>query len=384
MAETVLTATAVRESAVSHEKRMPHIQALDGVRGLAITLVLLFHLLSSNNEPTHSWLIDMALKLRNAGWVGVDLFFVLSGFLITGILFDSLGDKKYFRNFYARRTLRIFPLYYAVLAVLFLLFLPAWESGRKLYLLLAYLQNTPLWWHAPTAKAIDDVTNHLWSLAAEEQFYLVWPVLVVLVRDRRKLIWIALSLALMAPIIRTVLLAHGATFEATYKMTICRCDSLLAGAWLALAIRGSRRQTILRMAGPFFCLSVFLCLVIAWRSGLFFWGNNLAINRYGYSLLAVAGTSLIALTLRPGSWTAAVMNISPLRWMGRYSYGIYIFHQMVGVVYISFLYQHIHSKMVLHAAIPICNLMLTLPLAWLSFRFYEQPFLRLKRYFGPA
>ncbi|QNI36966.1 acyltransferase family protein [Edaphobacter albus] len=384
MVETVLAATPGRESAVSHEKRMPHIQALDGVRGLAITLVLLVHLLWSSNRPTGSFFIDLLLKVKNAGWIGVDLFFALSGFLITGILFDSLTGKHYFRNFYMRRALRIFPLYYGVLFVLFLVFRPTWNTGRQLYVLLFYLQNTSLWWHGSQVAAIKDITGHLWSLAVEEQFYLVWPVIVFLVRDRRKLLWVALALAFTAPVTRMILLAHGANFEATYKLTICRSDALLAGGWLALAIRGKHRESILRAAAPVFGLAVVACLIIAWKTGSFNWEDNRLINGLGYSILALASTSLIAMALVPGSRTASIMNWSVLRWLGKYSYGIYIFHQMMGVIYAAFLQTHIHSRGGLHAAILICNLMLTFPLAWLSFRFYERRFLRLKRYFGPA
>jgi len=90
------------------------------------------------------------------------------------------------------------------------------------------------------------------------------------------------------------------------------------------------------------------------------------------------------MTLNQGSLTTSMMKSSVLRWLGKYSYGIYVFHMMLGVFYSKFLYSHIHSHIALHLAVPICNLLITLPLAWLSFRFYEQPFLRMKRYFGPA
>ena len=377
-------ASDVQKTAHSGEKRMPHIQALDGVRGTAILLVLLFHLLQSNNAPTGSGMIDLILKIRNVGWIGVDLFFALSGFLITGILFDSLTGPNYFRNFYARRTLRIFPLYYGVLLILFFVFRPTWQTGRQFYVLLCYLQNTPLWWHGSQATALKDVTGHLWSLAVEEQFYLVWPLIVFWVRDRRRLMWVALGLALMAPICRMAMLSHGATYEATYKMTICRCDSLLSGAWLALAVRGPKKESILRFAAPAFWLTVLGCLVIAVREGNFHWQDSYAINTIGYSLLAICGTSLIAMTLNQGSLTTSMMKSSVLRWLGKYSYGIYVFHMMLGAIYSKFLYSHIHSHIALHLAVPVCNLLITLPLAWLSFRFYEQPFLRMKRYFGPA
>ncbi len=385
MADVLLAATNPpqgKDDVFPRDKRMPHLAALDGVRGLAIALVLLVHLLWSNNHPTGSVVIDLILKIRNAGWVGVDLFFALSGFLITGILFDSLGTPHYFRNFYVRRVLRIFPLYYGTLLILFLIFRPGWDDGRQFYALVFYLQNTPLWWNGPATHGIKDLAGHLWSLAVEEQFYFVWPFLVFWIRDRRKLLWTALALALMAPVVRVFMLAHGAPFEATYKTTICRADSLLSGAWLALAVRGERRETVLRSAAPVFWTSILACMAIAWRAGSFSWESSYAINTVGYSLLAVAGTALIAMVLRQGSIASAAMKLSWLRWLGKYSYGIYVIHMMAAFVYGEFLREHVHSHIGLHVAILACNLLITLPLAWLSFHLYEQPFLKLKRYFA--
>lgn len=348
-----------QQQAPLRERRMPHITALDGVRGLAILLVLLFHLLRSNDTLTSSALVNLILKLRDTGWIGVDLFFALSGFLITGILFDSLSNPHYFRNFYVRRVLRIFPLYYGVLLILFFVFRPTWHSGRQFYVLLFYLQNTPFWWHGSQSGPIKDLTGHLWSLAAEEQFYFVWPFIVFWVRERRRLLWIALGLALLAPVTRVLMLAHGATIEATYKMTICRCDSLLAGAWLALAVRGPRRSAVIRAAIPTFWIAAILCVAIGVRSGTFHWQANRTVNTIGYTLLAICGTSLIAIVLRGGG-TASLMNSRVLRWFGRYSYGIYVIHMMVGGAYYGLINSHIHSKVALHVAIPVCNLLVNL------------------------
>jgi len=364
---------------------LKHIDSLDGIRGVAISMVLIFHLLWSNSQ-TGSAVMDFIVRLRGAGWAGVDLFFSLSGFLITGILFDTLHTGHYFKNFYGRRFLRIFPVYYGVLLVLYLIFHPIHFNQCRQFLLLAgYLQNTPLWWHGlQTAVALP--TDHLWSLSVEEQFYLVWPVLIFFIRDRKKLLWTAAILALMAPVTRILLLAHGASFTATYKLTICRTDSLLAGAWLALIVRGKLRDTVLRYAGPTFGLAMLLCGIIAWKSGNFDWENNWAINAFGYSILAIASTSLIAMALRPHSITARMMRAKALRFLGKYSYGIYVYHEMVSILVVwlarDFLQHHIHSKSLYHIAFMACVLLITIPLAMLSFHFYEQPFLKLKRYFN--
>lgn len=381
MADTFVATATTEETTASHPKRMPHIRALDGVRGLAIALVLMVHLLESNDSPKGSALLHLIVSLKNTGWVGVDLFFALSGFLITGILFDSLGEQHYFRNFYVRRALRIFPLYYGVLLVLFLIFRPTWDTGRQLYLQLAYLQNTPLWWNAPQVGMLRGLTVHLWSLAVEEQFYLAWPIIVLLVRDRRKLMWVAFGLVLTAPLVRTALLMHGAAFATTYTSTICRADSLLSGAWLALAVRGEWRDRILRLAPVTFWIAILCCLGIAWKTGTFYWDKNVLVNTVGYSALAVAGTSLIAMALRAGSATTAIMDTYPLRWLGKYSYGIYVLHPMVGFFYIPWVQAHVHGKIAQHLATAAATLAIALPVAWISYHFYERRFLRLKRYF---
>jgi peptidoglycan/LPS O-acetylase OafA/YrhL len=363
-----------------------HILSLDGIRGIAIGLVLMVHLLWANTE-TSSSLIRFAGRVRTAGWLGVDLFFALSGFLITGILFDSLHSNHYFKNFYARRILRIFPLYYGVILVLFVIFHPhGFAQSRPLFLMLVYLQNTPLWWNGVDPLTIAGTTNHLWSLAVEEQFYLVWPILIFLIRDRRRLIWVAIALAALAPVTRAIMLAHGASFEATYKVTICRADSLLGGAWLALMIRGELRATVLRYASTAFTLSVLTCAAIAWRTGNFDWEVNRPINLYGYSIVAIASTALIAMSLRPNSFTARTMQLKLLRFLGRYSYGIYIFHMLVfALVSISirpFMVSHIRSKALYHLVLMVTILLITIPVAVLSFEFYERPFLKLKRQFS--
>jgi peptidoglycan/LPS O-acetylase OafA/YrhL len=372
-------------SAGAPRDSLKHIDSLDGVRGVAISLVFIFHILASNPQ-TGSRVLNFIVGLRGMGWVGVDLFFSLSGFLITGILFDTLQSGHYFKNFYARRFLRIFPLYYGVLLALFIvLHPPHYIPGRQFFLLFAYLQNLPLWLSGPQS-AIAGPADHLWSLAVEEQFYLVWPVLIFLIRDRRKLLWTAAVLALIAPVTRFVLLAHGASFQETYKLTICRADSLLAGAWLALIVRGKLRETVLRYATAVFLLSVLLCGMIAWKTGNFGWEINYSINSYGYSIIAIASTSLIAMALRPNSITAKAMRASTLRFLGKYSYGIYVYHQLV-FIFVAWLFRnwlkyHIHSKSLYHLILMVIVVSITIPLAVLSFKFYEQPFLKLKRYFN--
>ena len=363
-----------------------HVPALDGIRGTAILLVLLFHLLWSNSE-TGSRIMNAVVALRGAGWVGVDLFYALSGFLITGILFDSLGGAHYFRNFYVRRVLRIVPLYYGVATLLFLLveFKLHEAAGRPFALLLAYLNNTPLWWHTQSGKTLIDLTNHLWSLAVEEQFYLVWPFVVFAVRDRRKLMGLAVLLALSAPAVRMVMIAHGASVDALYKSTICRADSLLGGAWVALAMRGGLRERLTRWAPAVFLLGLTACLVIGVRAGNFDYEVNPTVRSAGFSLVALTSAAWVAMMLRAGV-PSRLMSARWLRFFGRYSYGIYVLHMPVEAfvqrMLAPLLRAHLHSKAGLHLVELALTMGITLPTAMASFRFYETPFLNLKRYFG--
>ncbi len=362
-----------------------HIPALDGIRGIAIGLVLCFHLLWSNSV-TGSRAFDLIVKIRGSGWIGVDLFFALSGFLITGILLDTRENPRFFRNFYARRALRIAPLYSLVLLLLVVGFHPSsWTQARPFALLFTYLQNTPLWWNHPVSGTVANYTTHLWSLAAEEQFYLVWPLVVFLLPNRRGLLWICAAGMALAPLSRYLLLSHGDPFQATYKLTVCRADSLLGGAWLAIAHRGPM-QPVIRRAAPYtFAFGVLLCLAVGWSTGNFAFESNRTVNLIGYSLLALVSASLIAMAISPSSRAVRVLGSPLLRSLGRYSYGIYVLHQMVATAledrFGGSLRSSIPSKALLHLVLLALVLAFTIPLAMLSYHFLERPFLRLKRFF---
>src|ERR1035441_8464452 len=170
------------------EAKARHYPALDGLRGVAILAVFFYHF--AGGQSSRNIFVQIWSGVAGIGWMGVDLFFVLSGFLITGILFDTAHKQAKVRNFYARRSLRIFPLYYGVLLV-FLLLTPVlplhWRPGHLLYFF--YLSNVmPILTPGLSSPGPKMVVGHLWSLAVEEQFYLIWPFIVWYVKDRRKLL----------------------------------------------------------------------------------------------------------------------------------------------------------------------------------------------------
>lgn len=245
---------------------------------------------------------DTLQALFRFGASGVDLFFVLSGFLITGILYDSLHDRAYFRKFYARRALRIFPLYYGVLAIFLLQkIILGYHFHRELLSLALYLQNTHL-----IAAPIYDYTGaaklplvHFWSLSIEEQFYLVWPLLVFLIRDRRRLLAVCLAALALCPALRAFLVLHGAPYFMVHTNTVYRADSLLAGAALALLLRGPAHDRVLKHAGKLLLASiipvVLVCFVPLLLSQAAYAARLQNLTRiFGYSLMLLLYSSLLA------------------------------------------------------------------------------------------
>lgn len=373
-----------------------HLPALDGVRGLAILLVLVVHLMLFNNDTGNRWL-DSVGQLRSLGFLGVDLFFVLSGFLITGILYDTLHDPHYFRNFYMRRFLRIFPLYYGFL-VFMLILTPvlhgAWH-GRQ-YVLLAYLQNTGIWFPTDGFHPSDLIDlNHFWSLAVEEQFYLVWPLLIFLIKDRRRLIRLSFVLSACALALRIAFSIHETPYliGLVHEWTLCRMDTLMFGGCLALLLRG-KNSLSRRWAAAWFWVSMLLMVGYALTHPWIYLSAAKFIGTFGYTMCAIAFAALIFLTLDPFSAWNRVFRVAWLRSLGKYSYGIYVLHILVGHVFDlwlarlfgmslrNFLAPRLHSR-VLAILIEFClNVVVIYAAAYLSYNLYEVRFLRLKRYFG--
>jgi peptidoglycan/LPS O-acetylase OafA/YrhL len=372
-----------------------HLPALDGLRGLAILLVLVSHLMLFNDR-TGTRLGDSLSALRGLGWAGVDLFFVLSGFLITGILYDTLHDAHYFRSFYMRRFLRIFPLYYGFLLLMILL--AHWQHfswGGRQYVLLAYLQNTGLWF--PVTDFHPGVwadLDHFWSLAVEEQFYLLWPLLVFLVRRRTRLIALTLFLSAAALLLRIVLYVHGAAPLTIFMSTPCRMDTLLLGGCVALIIRGDSqwipRRWMLPMA--FVCAAV----IAGWTllhvhrdvRNAFFGAT------FGYTVIALGCVAMLIATLDESSPAHLFFRWGILRSLGKYSYGIYVLHILIAHVFGTWMERLLGASMrnfltpVLHSHVLAVlvefglNCGVVFLAAYCSYHLYEVHFLRLKRYFG--
>ena len=354
-------------------QRLGYVRGLDGLRGVAIVGVLQYHL---------------GLYGSMLGWTGVQLFFVISGFLITRILLAARDDAHPFRSFYIRRALRIFPIYY-----LFLLIVVAWHLGtgasdrlQSLPFYLTYTQNMP----AVSLGGGLFAAMHTWSLAIEEQFYWLWPLAVLLLRPAR-LKYLIPALIIAAPMWRYLVIATGASQQLATGALPSQMDSILVGAALAVA--------------------------------LYFGLSHAALRRVGWSAVAIGGAGVVALAANIGlesfwdfrDWTGAHLGFvflsavailfggvvalvvtgvaadalerEPIVWAGRRSYGLYLYHGLVFFLvdrasegFLSPLVGSALGRLVLM----VLKLGLSFAVAAFSWRFIEKPILRLKDRLAPT
>jgi peptidoglycan/LPS O-acetylase OafA/YrhL len=355
-----------------------HVRAYDGLRGIAILLVLLRHLGEDGPASRVGGVFEAALK---TGWLGVDVFFVLSGFLITGILVDARGEAAqpppgYFRSFYARRALRIFPAYYLFLAVVVFIGRPSLSHGSWWYW--SYLSNALIAWHGWPDGTWD--TGHLWSLAVEEQFYLVWPTIIALT-PRRGLPSVCLLCVLAAIALRFLLILRGYALAA-YVLTPARADTLAIGAVLAIALRaGPRiRDAVAHSAPPIGMLALCMLAVLFATHGL--------DHRLSYGGLVVGS---LATTLATASCIARIGNGGRLRraleWaplvsFGTYSYAVYLVQLPIRGAIDFWLGPRLTTWPAMLGVATEAALLGggSWCMAWTSWRLFERPILSLKRF----
>jgi len=363
------------EGEAAARPRLGHVQELDGLRGVAILLVCLFHfsfVLTSSAEPL-ARLMQRTLWL---GWCGVDLFFALSGFLITGILVDTQDSPSYFRTFYLRRSLRIFPLYFAFLALMLgVLHHFVWRHkypGITTWWYLVYLQN----WK-PNHTAGDLHVDHLWSLAVEEQFYFVWPLLMWR-PGKRTALALTVVIAAIAMVLRIFFPALF-TYEGMYRGTLTRMDALALGAFMAIGIRMPSVRAALRHALPFVIpLAAALLGAAFYAQGNFQWDRPVQV--YGAPAMAVLFASLVfwCAEFRP-----RVMRNRFLGSFAKYAYAIYVFHSPLNQILLPIL-EPVWRNFSPAAGLSLrCVYILAMSgvswcLAWLSWRYFEGPINALK------
>jgi peptidoglycan/LPS O-acetylase OafA/YrhL len=364
-------------------QRTAHVPALDGIRAIAVLWVLAFHFCSSDYAQAGP-VLRIVVDVIQLGWIGVILFFSLSGFLITGILVDSRTDHRFFQRFYMRRTLRIFPLYYGVLFLLFALSGPLqidWFHRAWVYLI--YGQNyLAAGYDIPSSPYL--LLRHFWTLAIEEQFYLVWPFLVYFIRDRRWLIATAALLASGAVWLRYAAPAWGFNQSQVRGWTPAMLDSLLLGAIAAIVLRTRLREQMLRVAPVSLTLAVAAFLLLLRSRPSVAWETDRPIFVWGILILSLAATSVVLCAMREGSIVARLCSLRGMRFLGKYSYGIYMLHYFLlepSIPVRRAIFSVVHSKAAAVALSAILMSALSVLIAYASFHLFEKHFLRLKRYF---
>jgi peptidoglycan/LPS O-acetylase OafA/YrhL/lysophospholipase L1-like esterase len=349
-----------------------YVPELDGLRGIAILLVMI-HRMYPRPDGGTPWPIE-------AGWIGVDLFFVISGFLIAGILLDTRRDPGFFRNFYARRVLRIFPLFYLLVGGMLVAFPLAHhreflrQAGSPLWYLLqlgnipeALLGRDPPYWLAP-----------VWSLAIEEQFYLTFPLVVRLTDPAklgRRLVGVA-AFALALRIVTTAVVPDRERLQ--YLFTLCRLDTIAIGCLLAVIVRSPRyaawRARVPRLTLPIAAGALGIAIVTRLDRTTWF-GRT-----FGYTVVALGFAALVLLVLeRRDHRATGVLRASALRYLGKLCFGLYLLHRPADTIVSA-----------LAARTPIAGdsffwlpvkILVAVGLATVSWQVLERPFLRLKRRF---
>ncbi len=366
--------------------------ALNGLRAVAVLMVFAEHYLITSTPTLLEW-----------GWTGVDIFFVLSGFLITGILLDTVDAPHRFRNFYVRRTLRIFPLYYAVLLAIVLL-TPVfhWQWSRLWLMWPLYVGNYgPFagWLAAGNYDAINYLNSaskgfalhfiHFWSLCVEEQFYLLWPFVVYKLRKVTVIRNLCLAAIVLVPLSRLVaqfylppFLIHGSIL---HRAMFFRLDGFLIGGLVACLMRSDAAAAMRRSAGTILLLSLIaLCLTWGFAARVLHQGASPGttvawMSTVGFTLVDFVAAGILLLALKPDSLVYRVLTWRWLQQLGAVSYGFYVLHEIPLEVY-KWMARRIAGQHVGHIGLVVAPIALvcTYSLAWLSFRYFESPFLRLK------
>jgi len=347
--------------------KIKYYEELDGIRGLAAVMVMIFHFFQCQIPTTP--ITSLVTKISMFGQTGVTLFFVLSGFLITRILISTKSSKNYFSSFYLRRSLRIFPLYYFFLILIYYI-IPIFVSSP----IIEFKYNWYYWFYlqnfAITFKWPYDGPIHFWSLAVEEHFYLFWP-LIVYISSTKNLLRISIWICIIAIAIRYILLIQN--YDVFY-FTFTNMDSLATGAILGI-IEVKRRSLTLKSFYKYSLLAVTLITIFIWG----YWGGqrNNIIQILKPTLLNALYFSLIGFVITLNEKNTLKISLSsPLsKYIGRISYGLYVYHPLC----YSFIIPTMEDKNLFFCLI-IC-IAVSIIIATLSYYLFEQKFIELKRFF---
>lgn len=365
-----------------------HQPELDGVRGIALLAVMLSH--GGPMIIRGGVLSKIVVYTMIPGWSGVELFFSLSGFLIAGILLRTKTAENYFSSFYVRRCLRIFPIYYFVLTIGLLAAtrsswwhsqLPTLIKTRIAYYL--YLQNWPLFWQHHLFLT-NNAFGHFWSLAVEEQFYLVCPLVIWLLPER-VVLWLCVAGMAIALPLRVYMVHRFAEDFTAMALTSSRIDGLLIGVMLAIFFR----HGIVRMRWILMMLASGGAIIgyIALRHHHELIDTYLYMPTIGITGFALLSGGFLALSQHPIGWLRRMLTARWLRIVGKYSYGMYIYHIPIYAIVDHYVAKHLGVRLPLplHLGVFYVGMLivLTFLVSKISYDYFESKILAWKSHFRP-
>ncbi|MEE9438640.1 MAG: acyltransferase [Saprospiraceae bacterium] len=333
---------------------------LDGLRGLAISLILIRHCIKSDNA-----IIDLMVQKC---WIGVDIFFALSGFLITNILLNDKGNKGYFSRFYIRRILRIFPLYYFTLIVVFLIIWYFQLEDQYVFIenwgcFFTYTQNILFAFDNEEHNML--MLFHFWSLAIEEHFYLFWPLLVYFL-SKNRLLAVCILLITFSTSLRFYFPRH-----VNYIFTLTRFDALAAGSIIAI-IYVQYHHLILKYLDYVFIVSSLLLAFIMMSS-------YPLLSPFKYTMVGVFSASLVTYCIIPNKYSK-IFNIlfdnKLMKTLGKYSYGLYVLHYIIFIYFYQIIGEHSFINDILF-------FITMFSITYVVYHLLEKPFLKLKKVLAP-
>lgn len=370
---------------VTDATRVP---ALDGLRAIAILLVIPHNV--GNFGVSHDW-TRLTAVLAHAGWIGVQLFFVLSGYLITRGLMQSLGRADYYRSFFRRRVLRIFPLYFLTL-ILFLVVLPVIVQFPS-DVLATYRNQWPLWcflnnW---TQSSVGSVYwfPHYWSLAVEEQFYFVWPFVIAAAGERRML-GVALGIVIVAVLARALAMVVGMPGGVEYLWTICRMDALALGAALAVLLRSTAACDWMRARALWILTAGAAILLLTGLATRGFAVESVLLRLAGFTAISLGFVSLVAVAVVGGDARVVrqfetLLSTRCWRSVAQVSFAMYLFHVPIARVMDPWLSPVLRP---LGTAAPVMFCLIVAAVSycagWISYQLLERHCLRVAHFAGPA
>ena len=363
---------------------------LEGVRGYAFVVVFLTHFTYPLMLARHRWTFPFRVCVDLA-WLAVPVFFVLSGFLITNILLRTRGRQRYFQTFYARRAIRVFPLYFLIMLGVGAIGLFLQEDLRGYWTNLLYVQNV---WPARVnlmrgivIGGVQVQLTHFWSLAIEEQFYLVWPLIVWMCRGKCSLVRVSFGLIGAATVFRCMAPLFHLTPQQSYFLTFTRADAVVLGALLSIWHGQAMYKRLERMALPVALIGIGTLLtarVLTGASNPYLGDGAMWRVSCMIPVVNLTAMAIVLETMRQGSRLQRVCQWKPACHLGSMSYACYAFHLLYCLycceVLVPLLEQHMPRRLAILMMLS-ASFCLTVLLGRLSYRLLEAPAMRCKERF---